>query len=83
MWTELVPYQNVWFLFALYLEHRYSLFLVHRLRAQKSPSNPRANLLSVAKDILSTVLVLNRERERLRAIRGDLSSVVGFFCCSV
>ncbi|OKL57696.1 hypothetical protein UA08_07062 [Talaromyces atroroseus] len=76
MWTELVPYQNVWVLFALYLEQRYSLFLVHRLRAQKSPSNPRANLLSVAKDILSTILVINRERERLRAIRSDLSSVL-------
>ncbi|RDH32103.1 hypothetical protein BDQ94DRAFT_179887 [Aspergillus welwitschiae] len=76
LWTRPMPRQTIWFIFALHLEHRYSLFLIQRLRAQKCPSESPAPLLSVAKDILSTILVLNKERERLREIRSDLGSVL-------
>ncbi|PYH98155.1 hypothetical protein BO71DRAFT_462728 [Aspergillus ellipticus CBS 707.79] len=85
MWTSHLPC-DVWPLFSLYLEHQYSLFLIHRLSAYQRPPDQSSDLISVARDILSTVIVLNNERENLRAIRSDFGGVLlpfGLPCAEV
>ncbi|KAI9929946.1 hypothetical protein MW887_011756 [Aspergillus wentii] len=77
MWHGHLPCQDIWILFSLYLEYQYSLFLTHRLTAQDPLHAPRNNdLAHVAKEILSTILVLNDQRERLRTIRNNFSGVL-------
>ncbi|PYI28987.1 hypothetical protein BP00DRAFT_349824 [Aspergillus indologenus CBS 114.80] len=56
-------------LLTLNLDYLHSIFLLHRLIS----GDRSTNVFIVAKDILSTILVINDERERLREIRNDFT----------
>lgn len=59
-------------LLTLNLDYLHSIFLLHRLIS----GDRSTNVFIVAKDILSTILVINDERERLREIRNDFTHLV-------
>ncbi|KAF7596683.1 hypothetical protein BBP40_000606 [Aspergillus hancockii] len=75
MWNGRLSCQDILSLLSNYLDYLHSMFLLHRLTAQSLPEEKPQELLLVAKEILSTVVVINEERERLREVRSDFSSI--------
>ena len=79
---------DIWFLLRFYLDYLYSSFLIFRFNARQDQSPESIELLlAAAKDVLSTVLVFNEQRELMREVRSDFSAVVRphppFFSISV
>jgi hypothetical protein len=58
-----------------YLAHMYNEFLIQRLLVRQHHA-PNTSLLSVSSQLLSTVLLLARNRGRMRNIFVDLTSSV-------
>lgn len=59
------------------MDYIYSIFLIFRFNARQDQSPESLELLlSAAKDVLSTVLIFNEQRERLREVRSDFSAIV-------
>jgi len=82
VWDGSLSSHDVWFLLRFYLDYLYSTFLLCRYTARQDQSQANLNmLLSAAKDVLSTVLVFNEQRELMREVRSDFSAVVGGCRC--
>ncbi|PYH92931.1 hypothetical protein BO71DRAFT_12105 [Aspergillus ellipticus CBS 707.79] len=75
MWDGSRPPNAIVGLLITYLDYLHSTFLLHRLTVQGMMVTKSQGLYAVAKTILSTVLVINEERERLRAFRDDFSNI--------
>ncbi|RAL14716.1 fungal specific transcription factor domain-containing protein [Aspergillus homomorphus CBS 101889] len=58
-------------LLTLYLDYQHSTFLLHRIIS----GDRSTNVFIVAMNILSAILVINDERERLREIRNDFTHI--------
>lgn len=69
--------QDVLSLLLLYLDYMYSTFLIYRLTAHDPSEGSSERLLLVAKNIISTLLKLNDERERVKEVRSDFFTFVG------
>ncbi|KAH6629930.1 hypothetical protein B0J18DRAFT_474431 [Chaetomium sp. MPI-SDFR-AT-0129] len=74
--TATLSPHDTWFLLGFYIDYLYSTFLVFRSKAQQDQSPETLEmLLFAAKDVLSTVLIFNEQRELLREVRSDFSAV--------
>ncbi|KAK4118003.1 hypothetical protein N657DRAFT_651744 [Parathielavia appendiculata] len=77
LWDGSMTSHDIWFLLRFYLDYLYSRFLIFRFNARQDQSPESIELLLyAAKDVLSTVLVFNEQRELMREVRSDFSAVV-------
>lgn len=77
VWDGSMTSHDIWFLLRFYLDYLYSIFLIFRFNARQDQSPESIQLLlSAARDVLSTVLVFNEQRELMREVRSDFSAVV-------
>ncbi|KAL2130088.1 hypothetical protein VTI74DRAFT_6909 [Chaetomium olivicolor] len=76
VWNGSMTFHDIWFLLRFYLDYLYSRFLIFRFNARQDHSRESIKLLlCAAKDVLSTVLVFNEQREIMREVRSDFSAV--------
>ncbi|KAH8690727.1 hypothetical protein BGW36DRAFT_328638 [Talaromyces proteolyticus] len=75
MWQSSMSCQYILPLLWFYIDYQYSTFLIYRLTSPDPFRGSSAQILQVARNILSTILVINDERDRAREIRSDFTSV--------
>lgn len=76
IWGSELSTHDIWFLLGFYIDYLYSTFLIFRINAVNQARESLALRLSAARDLLSTILVFNEQRERLREVRSDFTGVV-------
>ncbi|CRG89088.1 Regulator of drug sensitivity 1 [Talaromyces islandicus] len=74
MWNSQLSASDILPILWLYLDYLYSTFLIY-LTAHDASQGTSERLLLAAKTILSTILHINDERERVKEIRSDFFSV--------
>ncbi|KAL2021620.1 hypothetical protein VTK56DRAFT_6973 [Thermocarpiscus australiensis] len=76
VWNGSLRAHDIRFILRFYLDYLYSIFLILRFNARQGQSQESLELLlASAKDVLSTVLVFNEQRELMREVRSDFSAV--------
>lgn len=75
MWHGQLSTQEILPILWLYLDYMYSTFLIY-LTAHDPSQGTSERLLLVAKNIISTILTVNDERERAKEVRSDFFGVV-------